>query len=74
MPPQVLFFFVISTIVSVGLILAETIVAYNIGAYGRLGFSIPAWDKIQLLAINVAVFYVIGTIFGMITQQFSYLN
>ena len=74
MPPQVLLFFVISTIVSVGLIFAETIVAYNIGAYGRLGFSIPAWDKIQLLAINVAVFYVIGTIFGMITQQFSYLN
>ena len=74
MPPQVLLFFVISTIVSVGLIFAETIVAYNIGAYGRLGFSIPTWDKIQLLAINVAVFYVIGTIFGMITQQFSYLN
>ena len=74
MPPQVLFFFVLSTVVSVGLIFAETVVAYNIGAFGRFGFSIPAWDKIKLLAINMAIFYVIGTIVGMITQQFTYLN
>ena len=74
MPPQVLFFFVLSTVVSVGLIFAETIVAYNIGAFGRLGFSIPTWDKIQLLAINIAIFYVIGTIVGMLTQKFTYLN
>ena len=74
MPPQVLFFFVLSTVVSVGLIFAETIVAYNIGAHGHFGFSIPAWDKIKLLALNIAIFYVVGTIFGMITQQFTYLN
>jgi hypothetical protein len=74
MPPQVLFFFVLSTVVSVGLIFAETIVAYNIGAFGRLGFNIPSFDKIKLLALNVVIFYVIGTILGMITQQFTYLN
>jgi hypothetical protein len=74
MPPQVLFFFFLSTVVSVGLIFAETIVAYNIGAFGRLGFNIPSFDKIKLLALNVVIFYVIGTILGMITQQFTYLN
>ncbi len=74
MPPQVLFFFVISTVVSVGLIFAESIVAYNIGAFGRLGFNIPSFDKIQLLAINIVIFYVIGTIIGMVTQKFTYLN
>jgi len=74
MPPKILLFFIFSTVVSVLLIFAESIVAYNIGTHGRLAFNIPSFDKIKLLAINIAIFYVIGTIFGMITQQFAYLN
>ena len=74
MPPIVLLFFIISTIVSVMLIFAEAIVSYNIGAYGRLGLTFPPFDKLKLIAINVTLFYVIGTIIGMLTQQLTYLN
>jgi len=74
MPPKVLLFFIVSTIVSVMLIFAEAIVSYNIGAYGRLGLTFPPFDKLKLIAINVTLFYVIGTIIGMLTQQLTYLN
>ena len=74
MPPQVLLFFFISTSVSVLLIFAEAIVSYNIGAYGRLGLTFPPFDKLKLIAINVTMFYVIGTLVGMLTQQLTYLN
>ena len=74
MPPQVLFFFFISTAVSVFLIFAEAIVSYNIGAYGRLAFNFPPFDKLKLIAINVVIFYVVGTLAGMATQQLTYIN
>jgi len=74
MPPKVLAFFFISTLVSVFLIFAEAIVSYNIGAYGRLGLTFPPFDKLKLIAINVAMFYAIGTLVGMLTQQLTYLN
>jgi hypothetical protein len=74
MPPQVLLFFFISTSVSVLLIFAEAIVSYNIGAYGRLALNFPPFDKLKLIAINVAIFYVVGTLAGMATQQLTYMN
>jgi hypothetical protein len=74
MPPQVLLFFLLSTVVSVLLIFAEAIVCYNIGAFGRLAFNFPPSDKFKLIAINVAIFYVIGTLIGKLTQQLTFLN
>ena len=50
MPPKVLLFFVVSTIVSVALIFAEAIVSYNIGAYGRLALNFPPFDKLKIIS------------------------
>jgi len=74
MPPKVMLYFIVSTVVSVLLIFAEAIVSYNIGAYGRLAITFPPFNKFKLIALNVAIFYAIGSIVGMLTQQFTYLN
>ena len=74
MPPKVMLFFFVSTLSSVILIFAEAIVSYNIGAYGHLALTLPPFNKFKLIALNVAIFYAIGSLVGMFTQQLTYFN
>lgn len=74
MPPKVLLFFVVSTTISLLLILAESVVTYNIGRYGTIGFHIPEFKHLKLIAINLAVFYALGSVFGYFTQMLTYIN
>tara|TARA_B100001093_G_C26850335_1_gene1024854 strand:- start:3159 stop:3413 length:255 start_codon:yes stop_codon:yes gene_type:complete len=74
MPPKVLLFFFVSTLTSVLLIFAEAIVSYNIGAHGHLAITFPPFNKLKLIALNVAIFYAIGSVVGMLTQKLTYLD